>query len=236
MEMTMKKILALLVCGTALLAAGSAFAQDYDDQGELPDTPADIFSGPHIELSAGLDHLGIKSYKDIDPTQDISTHKFGLTYGGALGYDTPLTENLTIGVEFGLTTSTNKYVNPNLTAGAFNVARISAGRDISFGLRMGYAFTKKTQVFGKIAYTNTHFGVSGTDGSEVLYDGVSSAGARLGVGVEQHLTRAIYFKLEYDRSQYGSGQYNYLKTTPDASNFDLRDSRDQLLGSVGLRF
>jgi outer membrane immunogenic protein len=233
----MKTPFALFVCGTALLVASPALAQDdYGDDTDLPDTAADIFSGPHIELSAGLDHVGFKSYKDIDPTQNFSTFKTGAVYGGALGYDTPLTEHLTIGVEFGLTTSSVKYTNPALTAGAFNASQINVGRDLSFGLRLGYAFSKKTQVFAKVAYTNTHFGVSGTDGSEVIYDSIASNGARVGIGVEQHFTRALYVKLEYDRSQYGSGPYNYLRTTPDASYFDLRNSRDQLLASVGVRF
>jgi outer membrane immunogenic protein len=232
----MKSIFALFVCGTALLAASPAFAQDYDDEGPLPDTPADVFSGPHIELTAGLDHLGIKDYKDIDGTQNIDTHKTAASYGGAFGYDLPINEHLTIGLEVGLYTSSTKWTNPNLTKGTFNAAQINAGRDIEFGTRLGYAFNKKTQVFAKLAYTNTHFGVTGTDGSEVLYDGIAANGARVGVGIEHQITRHFYVKLEYDRSQYGSGPYNYLKTTPDASNFVLRDSRDQLLGSVGLRF
>jgi outer membrane immunogenic protein len=236
MEKTMKNLYALLVCGTALLVASPAFAQDYDDEADLPDTPADMFSGPHIELSAGLDHVGFKSYKDIDPTQNFSTFKTGAVYGGAIGYDTPLTEQLTIGVELGVTTSSVKYANPALTAGTFNAAQINVGRDISFGLRLGYALNNKTQVFAKVAYTNTHFGVTGTDGSEALYDGIAANGARVGIGVERHFTRALYVKLEYDRSQYGSGQFNYRGSTPDASYFDLRNSRDQLLASIGVRF
>ena len=232
----MKTTFALLVCGTALLVASPAFAQDYDDQGELPDTPADYFSGPHIELSAGLDHLGIKSYKDLDATQDFSASKIGLSYGGAFGYDVPLNENLTLGAELGLYSSSNKWTNPNLAAGKFNTSRVNAGLDVSVGVRLGYALSTKTQVFGKLAYTNTHFGVSGTDGSEVLYEGVSANGARVGIGIEHHLTRQVYVKLEYDRSQYGSGPIDYLKSTPDASTFVLHDSRDQLIGSVGFRF
>lgn len=232
----MKTPVALLVCGTALLFASPAFAQDYDNDGPLPDTPADVFSGPHIELGVGLDHLGFKDYKDIDATQTIDAHKTGLSYGGAIGYDLPLTEHITLGVEFGVSTTTNKYTNTGLTSGNFNVAQVNAGHDISFGARLGYAFNMKTQVFAKLAYTNTHFGVTGTDGSEVLYEGISANGARLGIGIEHHLTRAIYVKIEYDRSQYGSGPYNYDKTTPDASTFVLRDSRDQLVTSIGLRF
>jgi len=233
----MKKIYALLFCSMAVMAASPAVAQDYgDEDNNLPDTPADIFSGPHIELSVGLDHLGIKAYNALNPGSDVSATKTGLSYGGALGYDVPLTEHLTLGGEFGLTTSTNKWANPGLVTGTFNTANVNAGRDISVGVRLGYAFTTKTQVFGKLAFTNTHFGVSGTDGSEVLYEGIAANGVRLGVGVEHHLTRALYVKLEYDRSQYGSGGFNYSGATPDASSYVLHDGRDQLMGSVGLRF
>lgn len=236
-ETTMRKITTLLVCSMALIAATPALAQDYgDEDNNLPDTPADVFSGPHVDFGVGLDHLGIKSYKDIDPTSDIFTKKTGLSYGGEIGYDLPLTEHLTLGGELGVTTSSNSYTNPDLVAEKFNAERIRAGRDIWFGLRVGYALNLKTQVFAKIAYTNTRFGVTGTDGSEVLYDGINANGARAGVGVERHLTRWIYVKLEYDRSQYGSGSYNYTGTTPDDSHFVLHDSRDQLTASVGFRF
>ncbi len=232
----MTKTFALLVCGCALFAAGPALAQDYDDDGKLPDTPADVFSGPHVELGVGVDHINFKSYDDLASTSNLSANKTGLSYGGAIGYDTPLTERATIGVEFGVASGSNKYTNPALVAGTFNTAHINVAHDIWFGLRAGYAFSKKTQVFAKLAYTNTRFGVSGTDGSEVLYEGIAANGARIGAGAEQRLSRMFYVKLEFDHSQYGSGAFNYNKTTPDASAFDLRATREQAMASVGIRF
>jgi len=232
----MKTIFALLAGAMAVIAASPALAQDdYDDT--LPDTPADVFSGPHVEASVGWDHLSTQSYKNIDSTAYVESAKNGLTYGGAIGYDLPLTEHLTLGGEFGLYTSSSKWNNTeNLVSGTFNTATVRAGRDLYFGARLGYALNFKTQVYGKFGYTNTHFGVTGTDGSSALYDGINSNGVRVGVGAEHKLAKAIYVKLEYDYSRYGSGQFNYSDTTPDASAFDLRSTRSQVLTSVGFRF
>jgi len=232
----MKTTVALLVCSTALLAATPAFAQSYDDPSDLPDTPADIFSGPHVELGAGLDHIKIKSYKDTDATQDISASKTGLNYGGALGYDLPLTENWTLGAEFGLRASSDKWSNGNLVTGTFNTSQVNVGLDVSFAARLGYAMSNKTQVFGKLGFAVSHFGVTGTDGSSALYDGFSATGVRVGLGIEHQMTRHVYVKLEYDRTQYSSGSLIYSRATPDGSSFTMNNARDQLLGSVGLRF
>jgi outer membrane immunogenic protein len=228
----MKTIYALLACGLAVIAASPAFAQDAGQQ-----TPAQAFSGTHVEATFGWDHLNTKSLKDVDSTAETKAGADGVTYGGAVGYDIPVTRNVTLGGEVGLYGSSIKWRNTeNLNAGTFNTAQVNAGRDIYVGGRIGYALSNKTQVFAKAGYTNQRFGVTGTDGNTTLYQGINASGFRLGTGIEQKLTKATYVKLEYDFSHYGSGQFNYAGTTPDGSNFDLHNDQHQVLASVGLRF
>ncbi len=231
----MKTIVALLCSGMAVIAASPAFAQGTD--AAMPATAAAAFSGAHIEATFGWDHLANKSIKDIDPTAHVTGTADGVTFGGALGYDVALTDKVTLGGELGLYGASTKWNNTaNLVAGTFNTATVKPGRDIFAGAKLGYALSTQTQIFGKAGYTNTHFGIYGTDGSAVLYNGVNASGFRLGAGVEQKLTKATYAKLAYDYSHYGSGQFNYGGSSPDASTFDLHNDRHQLLASVGVRF
>jgi len=237
METTMHRIFALLGCGMALMATSPVLAQeDDDDVPALPDTPADVFSGPHIEASIGGYYVKNTSYNNLNLASDFSANKKALTYGGALGYDIPLTENWTIGVETGFYTSKRTWTNPNLVAGTFNTSAISPGRDLFFGARIGNAISMKTQIFGKLGLTNSQFGIYGTNGNGTLYDAINATGLRIGGGIEHHMTRSIYIKLEYDYSKYGTGQFNYHGTTPDASSFDVHANRHQGLGSIGFRF
>jgi outer membrane immunogenic protein len=231
----MKTIYALLAAGMAVIAATPAFAQATDQ--DAATTPAQAFSGAHVEATFGWDHLDNKSYKDIDATAQVQGSSDGVTYGGALGYDFALTNTVTLGAEVGLYGSSAKWNNAaNLVAGTFNTAQVNPGRDIYVGGRIGYALSRKTDLFAKAGYTNQRFGVTGTDGTNVTYQAINENGFRLGAGVEHKLTKATYVKLEYDYSHYGSGQFNYANSTPDGSNFDLHNDQHQVLASVGLRF
>jgi outer membrane immunogenic protein len=236
----MKTIYALLNSGLAsalaVIASSPAFAQQADTTGG-GQTPAQAFSGATVEATFGWDHLAQKSIKDIDSSAYTKGSGDGVTYGGAVGYDVPLTSNVTVGAEVGLYGSSAKWNNTeNLVGGTFNTERVKPGRDLFVGARLGYALSPKTQIFGKAGYTNTHFAIEGTNGADTQYQGLNASGFRLGTGVEQKLTKMTYVKLEYDYSHYGSGQFNYYGNTPDGSNFDLRTSRSQVLASVGVRF
>jgi len=231
----MKTLYALLASGLAVIASSPAFAQDAGQDAAA--TPAQAFSGAHVEATFGWDHLNTKSLKDIDSTAEVEAGADGVTYGGAIGYDTALNSNWTAGAELGLYGSSIRWMNTtNLNPGTFNTAQVNAGRDLYIGGRLGYALSRKTQLYAKAGYTNTRFGVYGSDGNDTLYQHIDASGFRLGTGVEQKLTKATYVKLEYDFSHYGSGQFNYLGTTPDGSNFDMHNDQHQILASVGLRF
>ncbi len=232
----MKTIYAFVACGIAAITASPAFAQQGSDQ-PMAGTPAAAFSGPFVEASVGWDHLANKSTKDIDPTAYTTGTADGVAFGGAVGYDYPVTRNVTVGAEVGIYGSSTRWNNSsNLVAGTFNTASVRAGRDLFVGGKVGYALNRSTQVFGKAGYTNARFGITGDNGNDPQYQAINASGFRLGAGVERKLTRATYVKFEYDYSHYGSGQFNYGGATPDASNFDLHTDRHQVLASVGYRF
>ncbi len=230
----MRTIYAPFVAGMAVIAANPAFAQDTGP--DSPTSPAQAFSGSHVEATIGWDHLHNKSYNDTGVTP-MEGSADGVTYGGAVGYDFALTNAITLGAELGIYGSSAKWDNTgNLVAGSFDTATVKPGRDIFVGARVGYALSPKTDLFAKAGYTNARFKVTGTDGTNYLYQSMNEDGFRLGAGVEQKLTRATYVKFEYDFSHYGSGQFDYFGATPNGSGFDLHNDRHQLLASVGLRF
>jgi outer membrane immunogenic protein len=232
----MKTFYALLATGLAVLSASPAFAQANDDQVE-PQTPAAAWSGATFELGGGFQHLTDKSYKDIDATAKVDSTSNGAAFGGAIGYDWAVGDRMTLGGEFSLYGSSGKITNTNnLVAGNFNTESVRVGRDIFVGARLGFVLSPKAELITKLGYANTHFGVTGTNGSESLYDGLNANGFRLGVGYERKLTKSLFVKVEYDYSHYGSGQFGYSNSTPDASTFDLHSDTHQLLGSIGIRF
>lgn len=229
----MKTIYALIASGLAVITSNPAFAQSADAASE---TPAQAFSGAHAEATFGWDHLSQKSLKDNDQAAYSKGSANGVTYGAAVGYDIAVTPHVTLGAELGLYGNSGRWNNTNLAAGTFNTASVNPGRDAFAGARIGYALTPKTQVFAKGGYVNSHFGVTGENGTDTLHDGFNASGYRLGAGIEQKLTRATYVKLEYDYSHYGSGQFDYYGNATAGGDFDLHSNRSQVLASVGLRF
>lgn len=251
----MQRWIAFLATGAALIAAGPAWAQadddgdDDDDAGySIPYQAADNYSGLHVEAAAGFDNANFKSYKASAATTTATTStaipaayasgsQSAVNFGGSIGYDFAVSDHLTLGAEFGVTDSTLRWTNTgNLVNGTFNTQSVRLGTDIFFGPRIGWAFSARTRAYGKINYTGTHYGINGSDGSEVLHEGITATGLRLGVGVEHKLTRSLYVKGEFDYSRNGSGSINYSGTTPDASTFDLRSTRQQLSAGLGWHF
>ena len=227
------KTIRTLIATLLIAPASTAFAQDAD----TGQSPAAGFSGTRIEAFVGWDHLNAKSTKDIDATAQATGSGDAVAYGGAIGYDVALDDHVTLGAEFAAQGTAAKWDNTaNLVAGTFNTATVNAGRDLFAGARLGYALGTKTLVYGKLGYANSHFGITATNGTDTLYQGINANGYRLGVGVEHKLNKIAYVKLGYDFSHYGTGQFNFGGSTPDTSNLDLHTDRHQLLAGVGLRF
>ena len=235
----MKIVFAILAAGMAAMLTSPAWAQQDDDQDpNLPLTAVEGFGGLHVEASIGWDHLNTTSIQTISTTiaQTRGTGQ-GITFGGAIGYDFPLTDKMLLGAELGIYCSTAKWNNvQNLVTGTFDTSLVKPQPDIFVGGRVGYVLNRKTEVFGKAGLSSFHFSSYGTDGSEFLHESASATGLRVGAGIERQLTKTTYVKVEYDYTHYGSEQFNYGDATPNASVYDLRGNRQQALLSLGYRF
>src|ERR1700712_1524406 len=137
------------------------------------------FTGPHVELTGGWDRL--------TGSNGNGGHKDGFVGGIGAGYDIQV-GGLILGIEGEATDSTNKIrANNVLVAG--DSARVTAGRDLYAGARLGYAVRPATLVYVKGGYTNARFSQSYYDGAGNTTGGHANAdGWRVGAGVEQKLT------------------------------------------------
>lgn len=236
----MKTVFAILAAGTAMMLASPAWAQEDDDtpDANTPLTAVEGFGGLHVEASVGWDNLKVTSIKTITNTitQTQGTGS-GVAFGGAIGYDFPITEKVLIGAELGVYGSTAKWNSASsLVTGTFDTYLVKAKPDVFVGGRVGYVLNRKTEIYGKAGLSSFHLSAYGTDGNEVLQQSASATGLRVGAGIERQLTKLVYVKIEYDYTHYGSQQFNFRDATPDASVYNLRGNRSQALLSVGYRF
>lgn len=171
----------------AILAAAAAFAS--------PAAAAD-FAGARIELQAGWDRSGIDGEEED-----------GVVYGAGAGYDAPISDRATIGVE--------ANVNFATTDIAVGGGELQARRDLEGSVRLGFKVNDQTLLYGKAGYANVGvraraFGIATSDELD---------GLRVGIGTEYAYRDSGFFKIEYRYSNYQSG-------------FE----RSQLLFAVGTRF
>lgn len=221
----MKKMCAILAAGTALAGAVPAFAQD----------AGATFTGPRVEAILGYDASRSGSDVDIETSEDLDQSIDGLLYGGAIGYDIALGDQAVIGAEAELTDSTAKWTADN-GGTAFNLGRVSAGRDIYVGARAGILASPSTLVYVKGGYTNARYNVIGSDGTTELDQRLDADGWRVGAGVEQALSENSFAKIEYRYSKYGEAEFDFEGQTPDTSRFSIDTDRHQVVASVGYRF
>jgi len=202
-----KFIVAAAAATVALGAAAPAFAQD---QVNAP------FTGVRIEALAGWDHANVES-------NGIGGKKDGFAYGGAVGYDVERS-GAVLGIEGEVTGSTAKQNAYNLQV-AGDHARLSAGRDLYIGGRIGFPVTPTTLLYVKGGYTNARVGIDYDSSVLSLRDHRNLDGYRVGAGVEHRMPHNTYVKAEYRYSNYSHD---------DQNNLDLE--RHQILAGVGMRF
>jgi outer membrane immunogenic protein len=133
-----------------------AFAQD-----EAP------FTGPRAGVTVGYD-----KYAGRD----------GVSYGVNAGYDLPVAQNVTAGVEVSLGDSSVKG------------AGIKASRDLAASLRLGYVVNPRVLAFTKVGYADSRIEAAGT--------GTAFEGVRYGGGLEFAVTPNTYLSAEYQRTEY----------------------------------
>lgn len=196
-------ILLAAVVGGSFLAA-PAFAQE----AKAP------FTGPRVDALAGWDRVEDGS---ID-----GEGRDGFVYGGQIGYDYQAGK-LVLGVEGEITGATTK---DSFTGGIVpgDELRVSAGRDLYAGARVGFAVGDRALVYAKGGYTNARFDVRYRSGSTTVEDHETVDGWRLGAGAEVKLTRKLHAKAEYRYSRY------------DDESSGVEGDRHQLLAGIGVRF
>lgn len=200
-----KFVIAALATTVALGAAVPAMAQD-----RAP------FTGPRIEALAGYDNLRDGSDGDSDGRD-------GFVYGGAIGYDVQA-GGLVVGVEGEVTGSTVKARTSNLLATGDRF-RLSAGRDLYAGARVGYAISPVALAYVKAGYTNARVTARYDVGTTRLEDSDNLDGYRVGAGLEYAMGPKTYIKGEYRYSHYGR-----------LDGYDIDADRHQILAGVGVRF
>jgi outer membrane immunogenic protein len=190
----------------ALGIAAPAFAQDVPVE-------AAPFTGPRVEAVAGYDHIGGENGRD------------GFVYGGVLGYDAQV-GGVILGVEGEITDATTKGTDRGLVA-AGDTFRISAGRDLYAGARLGYAISPVAMIYAKAGYTNARINSRYTLGTTSVRDHEDAEGYRVGAGIEYKMGTNAYVKGEYRYSNYSN---------IDGADVDIDLDRHQVLAGVGFRF
>ncbi|PAX08314.1 outer membrane protein [Sphingomonas lenta] len=200
----MRKLLLTPMALGAALAAVPAAAQAQTAE-SVP------HSGLRAEALVGYDAL--TSGEDSD----------GVAYGGAVGYDAAV-GGITLGAEGEYTQSSIKGEEGNLLVSG-DSARVTLGRDLYVGGRVGLPVSPATLVYGKAGYTNARINTRYTAGATTVRDKANADGLRLGAGVEQKIGSQSYVKAEYRYSNY-----------KEIEDFDIDADRHQLMAGVGIRF
>lgn len=155
------------------------------------------FSGPYVAGMIGYERV------DLDIPNVGSGDDDGLLYGGIIGYDVNLNGAI-IGIEGEFADSETKYsANNVLLAG--DRARISTGRDLYAGVRIGGEVAQNVMVYAKGGYTNAKAKASYDDGVDVFSASEKLDGYRLGAGIETE-RNGLLGRLEYRYSSYGELQ------------------------------
>ncbi|MDF2382983.1 porin family protein [Nostoc ellipsosporum NOK] len=197
------------IAAAAALLAGSAFAAPAFAQ-----STDSGFTGPRAEAVVGWDH--------VKPSGSGVKGADGVLYGGQIGYDFQA-GNAVFGVEGEATGSTAKRTDTSVLV-AGDRARISTGRDLYVGARVGFTVGGNALIYAKGGYTNAKFDSRYVSGTTNVSTSDNADGWRLGAGAEVKLNDKVYLK----------GEYRYSKYNNDDAGIDAK--RHQVLAGVGVRF
>src|SRR3954470_3377210 len=181
------RILISAAAAAIAFAATPALAQDGQP----------TFSGGHVEVIAGYDHV-----------RGGGEGRDGLLYGIGAGYDFRI-HNAVIGVEGEAADSTTGECAGGIC--------VDASRDLYIGGRVGAVVSSNVLLYGKLGYTNAR--VVATSGN--VSDGVNLDGIRAGAGVEWAIPRTpLSLRAEYRYSNYrtASAVTRALPASPSASD------------------
>ncbi|MBB3953680.1 outer membrane protein [Novosphingobium sediminicola] len=161
---------------------------------------AEAARGPRIEAKVGYDSTSIEFVGwSVSPS--------GFAYGGEVGYDLPVSKNISLGADAEITGTTTQY--------RMGDYKLEFGRDLYAGGRITVAATRNVNLYAKVGYANLRsietLGPLGVTGN--------GDGVRFGGGA-QYL---------FDKNFYASVEYRY-------TNYQANVSRNQVLTGIGYRF
>ena len=187
----MKKFVFILFSTSAILVASPAAAQGF-----------------RAEVHGGWDHASSDDQGES-----------GIVYGVGLGYDLPVGERMTVGVDLSADLSSVDECETSVLA-ANDRACLDAGRDLAAALRLGYKVSDQGTIYALAGYTNARFRFDYTTPAGVTTrDGANLDGFRLGAGYQHAFGEKVYGKVEY--------RY---------SNYEADVTRHQVLLGVGVNF
>ena len=179
-----------LLCGMALVAAGTAHAQDNSDK---------PFNGFKVGASAGISRTSIdKPVAGEKAELDVSKKSFD--WRGYAGYDIQTDSNIVLGVEVGLGGGGKTFTQK---VGATNVS-VDPGRTFDATARAGYALNN-ILVFGKAGWARQHFDLTATPtaiGAKPVTTKIKESGFLFGGGAEVALTPQFAIRGEWDRVKF----------------------------------
>lgn len=181
-----------LLCSLALVAAGTAHAQDSSDK---------AFDGPKIGVSAGIGRTSIdKPVAGETARLDDSNKSFD--WRGYLGYDVQTDSNIVLGVELGLGGGGRTF---DRKVGATSV-KTNPGRTFDASARVGYALGNRALLFGKAGWARQNFDLTATSravgGPKPATTKIKEDGFLFGGGAEVALTPAFAIRGEFDRVKF----------------------------------
>jgi outer membrane immunogenic protein len=134
----------------------------------------------------------------------------GLNYGGFLGYNKKLNDQIVLGIEGSLDFSTAKETQTALSVGQTISATADVGRTFGVSARAGFLAGPNTLFYIKAGYDNVRVKLK-TTGNVPGFANLTALSGNidalvLGGGVEQAINDKMSFRIGYD---YGNGKGGY---------------------------
>ncbi|MDB5584181.1 MAG: hypothetical protein JWR80_9357 [Bradyrhizobium sp.] len=184
-------------CLAAFLAA-SAFAS--------PAFAQEAFSGAHVGVEAGWSHSSVGQVQGPAGTVAIDSSRDATTGGVFVGYDHLLASHILVGVEGGLSFSTDDEIRRS-TSGS--VIEVDPKRSFQASARAGYVVGNSTLLYVRGGYTNVRATTTVTGPTGALRRSSDLDGWLVGGGVERMLRSNVSARLEYRYSDLGKQAARY---------------------------
>lgn len=202
----------------AIAAASPVLAQDAPQS----------FNGPYVGIQGGWQ----QDRQTLDVTNNglttsASQNKSGFGYGGQIGYDFRLSDQVVFGVEVDATGRTGTS-----QLGGANGLELKQGRTLAATARLGYLVAPDSLLYARGGYANGRFTLR--DATTNISE--NRDGWQIGAGYEQMIARNVSARIEYAHSKFGSDQLPALATNLGASAAQVKYSRNAVTAGLNFRF